>query len=223
MEIRGTSLRVPTISQMAAYQPPVMTKAVQYRRVVNSGANNCCTSTSNILELVPDSLPAGSAIYAGPDTTIFSFDYIVQLVADPPIEGGTGLWTVVEGSGSFDNDADNDTKVNGLSKGLNTYLWTVTRGACKMEDEVRVSIYDLVIPEGFSPNGDPDGYNNTFIINGLDLPNQIAELTVINGAGTEVFATTNRDGNEWSDWDGKNSKGIDLPEGTYYYLLKRKL
>ena len=202
------------------YQPPVMAKAVQYRRVVNSGANNCCTSTSNILELVPDSLPAGSAIYAGPDTTIFSFDYIVQLVADPPIVGGTGLWTVLEGSGSFDNDADNDTKVTGLSKGLNTYLWTVTRGACKMEDEVRVSIYDLMIPEGFSPNDDPDGYNNTFIINGLDLPNQIAELTVINGAGTEVFATTNRDGNEWSDWDGKNSKGIDLPEGTYYYLLK---
>ncbi len=158
------------------YQPPVMTKAVQYRRVVNSGAYNCCTSTSNILELVPDSLPAGSSIYAGPDTTIFSFDYIVQLVADPPIEGGTGLWTVLEGSGSFDNDTDNDTKVTGLSKGLNTYLWTITRGACKMEDEVRVSIYDLVIPEGFSPNDDPNGYNNTFIINGLDLPNQIAEL-----------------------------------------------
>jgi hypothetical protein len=203
-----------------AYQPPVMTKTMKYRRTVKSGAGDCCTSTSNVLDLVLDSLPVGSTIYAGPDTAIFSFDYIVQLVADPPIAGGTGKWTIVSGTGSFENDTDNDTKVNGLSKGLNTYLWTVTRGACKMQDEVEVSIYDLVIPEGFSPNNDPDGYNNTFRINGLDLPNQTAELTVINGAGTEVFRTSNLNGNEWNDWDGKNSKGIDLPEGTYYYLLK---
>ena len=202
------------------YQPPVMTKTMKYRRTVKSGAGDCCTSASNVLDLVLDSLPVGSTIYAGPDTAIFSFDYIVQLVADPPIAGGTGKWTIVDGTGSFENDTENDTKVSGLSKGLNTYLWTVTRGACKMEDEVEISIFDLVIPEGFSPNNDPGGYNNTFRINGLDLPNQAAELTVINGAGVEVFHTSNLNGNEWNDWDGRNSKGIDLPEGTYYYLLK---
>jgi gliding motility-associated-like protein len=197
-----------------------MTKTMKYRRTVKSGAGDCCTSASNVLDLVLDSLPVGSTIYAGPDTAIFSFDYIVQLVADPPIAGGTGKWTIVDGTGSFENDTENDTKVSGLSKGLNTYLWTVTRGACKMEDEVEISIFDLVIPEGFSPNNDPGGYNNTFRINGLNLPNQTAELTVINGAGTEVFHTSNLNGNEWNDWDGRNSKGIDLPEGTYYYLLK---
>jgi flagellar hook assembly protein FlgD len=35
-----------------------------------------------------------------------------------------------------------------------------------------------------------------------------------------VFSASNRNGNEWEIWDGKNSKGHDLPEGTYYYLLK---
>jgi flagellar hook assembly protein FlgD len=45
-------------------------------------------------------------------------------------------------------------------------------------------------------------------------------MTIINSAGTEVFATSNHKGQEWKDWDGKNSKGYDLPEGTYYYLLK---
>jgi hypothetical protein len=203
-----------------SYQPPVMTREMKYRRTVKSGANDCCINVSNILELVPDSLPAGSAINAGPDTTIYSFDHMVQMIADPAIPGGTGKWTVVFGSGSFENDSDNDTRVSGLLKGLNSYLWTVTKGACKLEDQVDVTIVDLVIPEGFSPNDDPSGYNNEFIIKGLDLPNQTAELIIINGAGTEVFSTSNRNGNEWTDWDGKNSKGVDLPEGTYYYLLK---
>ncbi len=121
-----------------SYQPPVMTKTMKYRRNVKSGPNDCCTSTSNTLDLVLDSLPVGSAINAGPDTTIFSFDLIVQMVADPPIPGGTGKWTVIIGSGSFTNDSENDTRVTGLSKGINTYLWTVTRGACKLEDQVDV-------------------------------------------------------------------------------------
>lgn len=202
------------------YQPPVMTRTMKYRRTVNSGENDCCTSVSNVLELVLDSLPPGSSIYAGPDTTLYSFDYVVQMVADPAIDGGTGKWTVLEGSGSFEDDTDNETRVSGLAKGLNKYLWTVIRGACKLEDDVEVFVYDLVIPQGFSPNNDPDGYNNTFVVNGLDLPKQIAELTIINSAGTEVYSTSNRNGNEWSDWDGKNSRGIDLPEGTYYYLLR---
>lgn len=202
------------------YQPPVMAKTLQYRRNVKSGAVDCCTSTSNIIDLVMDTLPSGSTINAGPDTTIYSFDNIVRMVADPAIEGGTGKWTLLEGSGSFVNDADNNTRVNDVSKGLNRFLWTVTRGACKLEDMVDVVIYDIVIPEGFSPNNDPDGYNNAFIVKGLDLPNQEAELTIVNGAGTEVYSTSNRNGNEWIDWDGKNSNGIDMPEGTYYYLLR---
>ncbi len=197
-----------------------MKRTIHYRRVANSGAGGCCTNTSNTLELTLDSLPPGSAINAGPDTTIYSFDKIVTMVADPALEGGTGKWTLLEGSGSFVNDADNDTRVNGLSKGLNKFLWTVTRGACKLEDIVEIMVYDLVIPEGFSPNNDPDGYNNTFVVRGLDLPNQDAEMVIINGAGSEVFSTSNRNGNEWQDWNGTNSRGSDMPEGTYYYLLK---
>ena len=202
------------------YQPPALIIPMKYRRIVKSGANDCCTNISNILDTAIDSLPAGSIFNAGPDTSIYSFDYIIRMAADPVLTGGAGKWTLVEGTGSFENDTDNTTKVNGLSKGLNRFLWTVTKGACKLEDMVDVYVYDMVIPEGFSPNKDPGNYNNTFIINGLDLPNQVAELIIVNGAGTEVFSTSNRDGNEWSDWNGKNSKGIDLSEGTYYYLLK---
>ncbi|MCX6325797.1 MAG: gliding motility-associated C-terminal domain-containing protein, partial [Bacteroidia bacterium] len=161
-----------------------------------------------------------SSINAGPDTSLFSFDNIIRMVADPLLAWETGLWTLVSGTGDFDDNSNNLAEVMNLSKGINTFLWRVTNGECNLEDSVNINVYDLVIPEGFSPNNDPGNYNNTFIITGLDLPNQIAELTIVNGAGTEVFSTTNIDGLEWTDWDGKNSKGLDLPEGTYYYLLK---
>ena len=56
----------------------------------------------------------------------------------------------------------------------------------------------------------------------MDLDNQDAELKIVNGAGSEVFSTYKvaADKSTWVPWDGKNSNGYDLPEGTYYYLLK---
>jgi hypothetical protein len=202
------------------YQPPVMTRTMQYRRNVSSGPEGCCSGISNAVQIVFDSLPPGTTINAGPDTSIYSFDLIIRMNADPVPSGSSGHWSLLEGSGSFENPTENDTRVTGVALGLNRFMWTITRGACKMEDEVDVLVYDLVIPEGFSPNNDPQGYNNTFVIKGLDLPNQEAELVIVNGAGTDVFSTSNRNGNEWLEWDGKNSKEVDLPEGTYYYLLK---
>ncbi len=203
-----------------SYQPPVMTRDVYFRRKISSGENGCCTSISNTIELVLDSLPPDYVIDAGKDTSIYSFDNIIKLNAGPVVTGGSGKWSVLEGSGSFVDDSDNKTGITGISRGFNKFKWTVTRGACKVEDIVEVYVNDIFIPEGFSPNDDPDGYNNTFVIRGLDLDNQIAELIIINSAGAEVFSASNRNGNEWKIWDGKNNRGIDLPEGTYYYLLK---
>lgn len=202
------------------YQPPALTIPIRYRRHVSSGAGSCCTGISNEIEILIDVLPEGYSAFAGNDTSIYTFDHLIKLEADPPVEGGTGSWSLVEGSGSFGNVNDPLTTVSGISKGKNTFLWRVTRGACISEDEIEINVYDLFIPEGFSPNNDPQGYNNEFLVRGLDLDNQTAELRIINGAGTEVYHTSNLDGNEWNDWDGRNKSGKDLPEGTYYYLLK---
>jgi hypothetical protein len=202
-----------------SYQPPVLTISMKYRRVGKSGAYDCCINISNVIDIEIYPLPL-TPIYAGPDTTLFSFDNIFHMVAYPLLEGETGLWTLVSGTGDFDDNSNNSAEVRNLSKGINTFLWTVTYGPCTFEDSVSIDVYDIFIPQGFSPNNDPGNYNNTFIISGLDLPNQVAELTIVNGAGTEVFSTTNLDGREWTEWVGTNSKGIDLPEGTYYYLIK---
>jgi len=170
-------------------------------------------------------------IDAGNDTLLFSFDYIMQLNAAPIETFESGQWSVITGSGDFDDPAANATNVRNISMGKNTFKWVVTNGKCMLEDMIDVTVYDLMIPEGFSPNNDPENYNNTFIISGLDLRQklsgsdsvpayQIAELTIVNGAGNQVFTTSNKNGNQWKNWDGRNNDGIEMPEGTYYYLLK---
>jgi len=204
-----------------SYQPPALNETRQYRRIVTSGLASCCSDISNILEIVIEALPEGMTISAGNDTTLYLFDLITYMSADPVPEGGSGKWTVLEGTGYFDDDTDNATKVTNLSKGLNRYLWSITIGACTLEDYVDIYVNEgLIIPEGFSPNGDPDNYNNTFVIKGLDPATQEAELKIINGAGVEVFSTSTLNGNEWTSWDGTNRQGTLLAEGTYYYLLK---
>ena len=198
-----------------AYQPPVLNNPIMYRRTASSGFGNCCTNISDAIELNIYTLP--TSINAGPDTALYSFDRYYQMKASPLYSYETGVWSVVSGSGSFDSDNNSDTRVTNLSSGLNTFKWTVTNGPCINEDIVNVTIKEVFIPNGFSPNN--DGINDYFEILGLDLENQYAELSIVNSAGTEVFYTTNKNGKMWSNWDGKTSQGVDLAENSYYYKL----
>jgi hypothetical protein len=158
-----------------------------------------------------------SSINAGPDETFYSAFREFELKNDPPLQWETGTWIVEKGSGSFIPG-----RVTGISEGINQYKWTITNGNCSLSDLLDVLVLPLDIPEGFSPNNDPDGYNNTFEIRGLNRNDNEAELRIINGAGIEVFSTSSTPASQdnWKDWDGKNNRGNDVPEGTYYYVLK---
>ncbi|RFZ94859.1 gliding motility-associated C-terminal domain-containing protein [Mucilaginibacter conchicola] len=68
----------------------------------------------------------------------------------------------------------------------------------------------LNIPNVFTPNG--DGVNDTFAIPGLESFAE-SEITIANRAGANVFIKKNYK----NDWSGEN-----LPEGTYFYLLRIK-
>jgi gliding motility-associated-like protein len=84
----------------------------------------------------------------------------------------------------------------------------------------------LIIPDGFTPNG--DGYNELFIIEGLEnYPGN--EIIIFNRWGNEVFGMVEYD----NSWDGTRNRGIvqdvgmdvtgdQLPTGTYYYILDTK-
>jgi len=202
----------------ASYQPPVLTQATWYRRNVISGLADCCTSLSNELLIGIDPLPLGP-VNAGPDESIFSTGRTYHMKADPAVvPGESGFWAALgPGTASIVNISDSKTEVKHLSENGNLFIWTITNGLCNIEDSVTIILKPDFIPEGFSPNY--DNVNDKFIIEGLDLAGQTIDLTIINGAGTVVFTSSNRNGQQWVDFEGRNNGGAELPEGTYYYML----
>lgn len=61
----------------------------------------------------------------------------VFLAGNEPLIG-SGVWTIVDGAGSFEDDTLFNTKVTNLAKGENTFKWTITNRACSDEDLVTV-------------------------------------------------------------------------------------
>jgi gliding motility-associated-like protein len=208
---------ISTNGTSSAYSKSSISDPTQYRRYIYSGLRDCCHDTSNIVSIAILPLPA--IPYPGPDTVIYSISKIYHMKAREPLVGETGNWDILSnGTGSINDPTSYNTVIQNLSVGNNSFLWTVSKGTCKLKDSVIIELLKNFIPQGFSPNG--DAFNNTFVIEGLYLDDNYVDLSIVNGAGTEVFKTSNRDNQTWTNWDGKNSNGIDLPQGTYYYMLK---
>jgi gliding motility-associated-like protein len=101
----------------------------------------------------------------------------------------------------------------GLTAG--TYTVTVTdANGCSLELLITLTQPDeLAMPSGFTPNG--DGNNDAFVIHGLDAyPNN--QLTVFNRWGNVVFDQLRYA----NDWRGENQQGQQLPDGTYFVILR---
>jgi len=78
-----------------------------------------------------------------------------------------------------------------------------------------IPVIDIFIPEGFSPNG--DGINDYFVI--PHAGNLKTAIEVKNRWGNTVYQSNDYK----NDWDGKGSGkllGQELPNGTYFCLIK---
>jgi gliding motility-associated-like protein len=72
---------------------------------------------------------------------------------------------------------------------------------------------NVFIPNGFSPNG--DSYNQYWEVIDITLyPNN--ELQIFNRWGNLVYESAPYH----NEWDGLNMSGENLPDGTYFYILK---
>ena len=127
----------------------------------------------------------------------------------------TSTWRVLERTVDFVDPSLYNTTVYFDSVGIYNLVWTIQNGVCEaISDTVEIEVGDILVYDGFSPNG--DGVNDHYT---LKLSGRPATFTVISQFGTVVYE---EDATERIEWDGKNSKGQDLPTGIYFFVIKEE-
>lgn len=89
-----------------------------------------------------------------------------------------------------------------------------------IEQPTTFQLDSIFVPNVITPNG--DGANDRLVFDFLDLfsdryPNP--KLVIFNRWGDVLFESESY----MNDWDGKDQSGRDLPEGTYYFVLRIKV
>jgi gliding motility-associated-like protein len=150
---------------------------------------------------------------AGPDQTL-EFQFTTKLNAENPGKNETGSWSVSAGSGAFSDIMDSRATVSNLSLGNNVFLWTVNNHICPPAyDSVKIKVLDLVVPTLITPNMDS---RNDYLKIPLNESTGKAALIIFNRRGIQVYSDPDYN----NDWSGIDSKGNQLPEGTYFYVMK---
>ncbi|MFN8284590.1 MAG: gliding motility-associated C-terminal domain-containing protein [Chitinophagales bacterium] len=159
------------------------------------------------------------------DTIVFNDPIVINVLNndfDPDgdsiyICGGTNgngiIIPPVNGTVQINSDSISYTYTPGISHGIDSFQYQI----CSIDGDstawVIIEIDDCKIPNTFSPNGDS---KNDF----FDVPciEGVASLSVFNRWGAPVYQNDKYD-NINDVFNGKY-KGSDLPDGTYYYILK---
>jgi gliding motility-associated-like protein len=137
-------------------------------------------------------------------------DYVLEVVPtngfDP--QGATYAWSSSNG-GTFKDGITDTQSVSVLSDA--TYSVVVTYQGCQRTESFDGLNTDCSIQKGISANG--DGNNDYFDLEGQG----VRQLDIFNRYGMMVFSMANYT----NQWYGQTDKGEELPDGTYYYVIKR--
>jgi len=146
-------------------------------------SNGTCPTSSDTVSFIVN--PSITIANAGFDSTICaSFSLLNGNI--PTI--GSGIWTLVSGSGTITTPTSATSPVTGLGIGTNTFQWTITNGSCpaSVDDvEIRVDAIPTIA------NAGTDIYTNLTSIN-LNANSPLVGIgtwSVTSGAG--IFANIN--------------------------------
>ncbi len=167
--------------------------------------NNGCTNTATQSVIVNETPVA----IAGPRQEL-KFTFETQMNAELSASE-TGEWSLISGSGHISDIHSPTARVTELTTGENKFLWKVISGNCDDTATVKIIVHDLFVPSVITPND--DGKNDYFKIS--DFSGK-ADLTIFNRWGNEEYTNANY----LNDWNGRNNKGSELPQDTYFYILK---
>lgn len=136
-------------------------------------------------------------------------------VASMTVTGGSAPYSYTWSSGSNDTLATN----NNLAPG--TYTVTVTDAGNLTQTQTftivdGTEICGLHVYSGFTPNG--DGQNDLWIVDYIEL-HQPNEVEIYNRWGKMVWHGVNYD-NVNVVWNGRMQDGSELPDATYYWIIK---
>src|SRR5450759_4815656 len=165
-----------------------------------SGCTNTATKT-----VVVNALPVAKASNNGPVCSGSALN-----LTGGPVGMTTYSWTGP--SGFTSNSQSPSVSASALAAMAGVYTLTVTNASgCTNTATTTVEVNELPIPSVITPNG--DGKNDYFVIG--EIIGQV-ELIIFNRWGNEEYTN----GNYLNDWDGRNNKGMELPNDTYFYVLK---
>ena len=164
-----------------------------------------CSDSDDITITILD-LPIANA---GADQTIFLGDQATLGGSPTGPQGSTYLWVP-------DSLVSNASAANPITEPPVTTWFTVlvtSPNGCVDLDSVLVTVVpEVVIPTGFTPNG--DGWNDVWEIDNIDLFPE-CEVEVYNRWGDMLFRSVGYQ----EPWEGKYN-GDFVPVGTYYYVVK---
>ena len=118
-----------------------------FRWTVSNGPCANATTFDQVSIFVFDS--AAPSATAGPDQSICTPTGSVVMAANAAVFPGTGVWTLVSGSGLIVNPTSPTTTINNLAVGQNIFRWTINNGACGSQttfDEVSIFVFSEFSP-----------------------------------------------------------------------------
>lgn len=153
-----------------------------------------------------------SIVDAGPDTTIFLGDEV-----DLTASSGIDWYWYSEEYVKMSSRITQTTTVRPLfTDTLKFFVRVTDKYGCDGIDSVNVIVLDNQVFSAINFIS-PDGNDRNEVLDLSEInPDGECFITVMNRWGSEVY--TNKAYN--NDWSGTDNSGNELPDGTYYYLLR---
>ncbi len=192
-------------------------KAHQNYSIKVTDPNGCSADSSFYTRSFPNPVVH---ILANPDTVYIQnphvkFSYIQ--VATDTTSVSNSFWEIDQDQNTYPGPVLAYTFPNMGTYSVFLHIFNTQGCDTVYSTSVNVLPVNLFIPNVITPNG--DGINDYFVISekGSDKPinsyYESSDLVIFNRWGRKVFQSTNYQNN----WDGGN-----LPDGTYFYVLKCK-